>query len=807
MAYIGNDLRSNEDYKIIDDISSGFNGSATSFALQVGGSTPVPFPKFEQQLLISVNGVIQEPDPTGSAGFKLSGTNIVFSSAPTNGHAFFGVIYAGADYVNAGGAFPDGSINFPSITFGSDTNTGFTRIASGTVALISDGTKVAQFPTSQGSSGQALITDGAGNLSFGAVSVATSVTVADESSDTTCFPLFATAATGNLGPKSGSNLTFNSNTGVLTATSFAGDGSNLTGLTTDLVNDTSPQLGGNLDVNTKNIVFGDSAGTTDDRLTFGAGDDLKIYSDGTNGILEGGGSGGNAPLFLNANTIRLQTQTGGEKYIDCQENGAVELYHNNSKKFETTSGGATLTGNLIATGNLNVNDNGNINVGNSGDLQLFHNGTNSFVDSDTGNLVISSVADLRFNSADYKFMNVADNETLARFVQDGQVELYYDNSKKLETTSSGITISGSQTINGTTIANGHIRVRDHTGTEDGQIMLGTGNDFRLYHDGANSLTFFDAQVGSVRFRTDVGNSARSNIILSTGVDLYYNNVKRFETTSAGIDVTGRVTADDLTIENTSGNLSAFFTATNGLGTLEVGGSTGAFIDLKTPASDDFDIRFDASGTITSKGNINLNVNGNESGVHVTANGSVDLYNDNVKRFNTNSSGAKVHGNSGNIFEASCATNSTASILFQNTEANTSGDIRILLKTATNQGSDPYIKFDAGGNDMIVGTLYAGGANNKLVLGHGNSPSGGVIGLHIDGNGQITPDSNNARDLGNSSLRFRNIYTNDLNLSNEGSSNDVDGTWGNYTIQEGAEDLFLINRRNGKKFKFNLMEVA
>ena len=166
MAYIGNDLRSNEDYKIIDDISSGFNGSATSFALQVGGATPVPFPKFEQQLLISVNGVIQEPDPTGSAGFKLLGTNIVFSSAPTNGHAFFGVIYAGADYVNAGGTFPDGSINFPSITFSADTNTGFTRTGSGTVALISDGNKIAQFPTSQGSSGQALITDGSGNLSF-----------------------------------------------------------------------------------------------------------------------------------------------------------------------------------------------------------------------------------------------------------------------------------------------------------------------------------------------------------------------------------------------------------------------------------------------------------------------------------------------------------------------------------------------------------------------------------------------------------------------------------------------------------------
>jgi len=58
----------------------------------------------------------------------------------------------------------------------------------------------------------------------------TNVTIADESTDTTCFPLFVTAATGDLPPKSGSNLAFNSATGALTATSFVGDGSNLTGL-------------------------------------------------------------------------------------------------------------------------------------------------------------------------------------------------------------------------------------------------------------------------------------------------------------------------------------------------------------------------------------------------------------------------------------------------------------------------------------------------------------------------------------------------------------------------------------------------
>ena len=150
MPYIGNDLRANEDYKTIDDISSSFNGSATSFALQVGGSAPVPFPKFESQCIISVGGVIQEPDPTGTTGFKFTGTNIVFSSAPASGESFFGVILAGADYLNAGGTFPDGTAAVPSITFSSDTDTGIFKSGNGLVSIASNGTKVATFPTGQG---------------------------------------------------------------------------------------------------------------------------------------------------------------------------------------------------------------------------------------------------------------------------------------------------------------------------------------------------------------------------------------------------------------------------------------------------------------------------------------------------------------------------------------------------------------------------------------------------------------------------------------------------------------------------------
>ena len=145
MPYIGNTIRAADDYRLIDDISSGFNGSTTSFALQVAGSAPVPFPKSPQQVLISVNGVIQEPDPTVASGFNLVGTNIVFSSAPTNGHAFFGIIYATAAYLNAGGNFPAGSLGAPSITFIGDENSGLFRKSGGSVGFVSDATEIANF--------------------------------------------------------------------------------------------------------------------------------------------------------------------------------------------------------------------------------------------------------------------------------------------------------------------------------------------------------------------------------------------------------------------------------------------------------------------------------------------------------------------------------------------------------------------------------------------------------------------------------------------------------------------------------------
>lgn len=142
MSYLGLSPQiSLQNYLTIDDISGSFDGLETSFALQVGGAAPVPGPKQSNQLLISVNGVIQEPDDTGTTGFKLSGGNIVFSSAPTGGHSFFGVVLAGANYISSGGSFAAGTAAAPSLTFSGDTDTGIYSPGANQLSIATGGTQ------------------------------------------------------------------------------------------------------------------------------------------------------------------------------------------------------------------------------------------------------------------------------------------------------------------------------------------------------------------------------------------------------------------------------------------------------------------------------------------------------------------------------------------------------------------------------------------------------------------------------------------------------------------------------------------
>ena len=132
--------------------------------------------------------------------------------------------------------------------------------------------------------------------------------------------------------------------GIVTVTASGGGGGSLS----NLVEDTTPQLGGNLDVNNKNIVLSDSSGTTNDRIVLGHGSDFHIFHNSLDSHIDN--NTGDLYFRCNVNAdvggnIRLQPKAG-ENGIIITHDASVELYENNIKRIETTTDGARIHGGL-----------------------------------------------------------------------------------------------------------------------------------------------------------------------------------------------------------------------------------------------------------------------------------------------------------------------------------------------------------------------------------------------------------------------------------------------------------------------------
>ena len=180
---------------------------------------------------------------------------------------------------------------------------------------------------------------------------ANNINVADESTDTTCNVVFTTGATGNLAPKTGSNLTFNSANGTLTATSFVGDGSNLTGITAtaDVVNDTTPQLGGNLDINGNDITGTGNINLTGNITVSGTVDGRDVATDGSK--LDGIESGATADQTASEILTAIKTVDGSGSGLDADTVDGIQ-----ASSFLRSDASDTTTGNLTVNGIVITNE-------------------------------------------------------------------------------------------------------------------------------------------------------------------------------------------------------------------------------------------------------------------------------------------------------------------------------------------------------------------------------------------------------------------------------------------------------------------
>ena len=180
-----------------------------------------------------------------------------------------------------------------------------------------------------------------------------------------------------------------------------------------------PKAGGTM---TGDISMGDSV-----KAKFGASDDLQIYHDGTNSYIDDTGTGG---LNIRGHAyINLQKYTG-ETMALFNADGAVQLRYDNATKFATTSTG------IDVTGNATFADNGKAIFGAGSDLQIYHDGSASYItENGTGSLFISGTNMWLKSSG-------GDTYILCNDTTD-TVSLYQANSKRLETTTTGATITGS----------------------------------------------------------------------------------------------------------------------------------------------------------------------------------------------------------------------------------------------------------------------------------------------------------------------------------------------------------------------------
>lgn len=182
------------------------------------------------------------------------------------------------------------------------------------------------------------------------------------------------------------------------------------------------------------------------KAIFGTGDDLEIFHDGTHSRIKDVGTGN---LFISGTNTQLINAAGSETIAKFTEDGPVELYHNGTKTFETTASGFSAIGGTF-TGDVKLNDNVKAVFGTGDDLEIYHDGTDSYLDNPTG---ITRIRNTGTNGSQIQLLNnnqgikiqgkTAEQSITA--IANGAVELYHDNAKKAETTSTGFTVTGTCT--------------------------------------------------------------------------------------------------------------------------------------------------------------------------------------------------------------------------------------------------------------------------------------------------------------------------------------------------------------------------
>jgi hypothetical protein len=353
-------------------------------------------------------------------------------------------------------------------------------------------------------------------------------------------------------------------TGTVDGRDVAADGTKLDGIASS-----ATSVGGATGVD-----FNDNV-----KARFGTGNDLEVYHDASHSYISDVGTG---DLKITSNGGQVVFQKGSSETLAAfATDNSCELYYDNSLKFTTLSDGAKTYGRHVIDGDLFL-DNGShagkdiywdasekfmrwedgveAKFGGGGDLRIYHNGTDAYINNQGDGHVF-------IRGDDVKIQDANAGHDMGVFIEDGAVELYYDNAKKLETTSWGVDCQGNTRTSG-----------DFVCVDSGKFRAGNSSDLQIYHDGThsyitNATNALKIKGDLIRLNSSTGDEMMLAAHLDGAVELYYDNAKKLETKSDGVAITGNTYFDPATSASTTG--SYFQSASAGRAILHIGGTSTA----------------------------------------------------------------------------------------------------------------------------------------------------------------------------------------------------------------------------------------